>query len=362
MYRKQRTGECAKVCRTPVKSSCQRRVTFAGSVDAVESERHEAPHSQVNSPVVLDNDDSVLASILPVANVIPLPADVQAMESLNTCTKDVFATSVKIPPAECIDATWLEIGSVKLLASDKEIISSSKGLLNDKIIHAALLLLQSQYPQQAGLVDPILCSAGHANVDSANKSFVQVFNDPVKTHWITVTNNHRKVGEIDVYCSAHLKPSVPCANAVSRFARVPAPTMELRIANVARQSDEYSCGLYAVAFAVALVFGKDPCNLVFQQNAMRQHLIACLERGLITEFPLQSFRAVRKVVLDKIQHEVLCVCRSVYQKRRDKMIECQLCFVWFHPSCAGLSDASFLAHQQDKQKQFKCPSCSMVQC
>ena len=207
-------------------------MTFA---HCLELDRHGAPHAHVNSPVMLDDDDSVLASHLPDIDIVQTDS--------KTCAVSMETNRA----SESLDTTWHKVESVKLLASDKQLIACSNGLLNDKIIHAAMLLLQIQYPQQAGLNDPILCFAGHANVDSANMSFVQIVNDPDKCHWITVSNKHRKLGEIDVYCSARQAPSLSCANAVSRFARVPASTMELRVANVAPQSDAYCCGLYAVA-------------------------------------------------------------------------------------------------------------------
>ena len=187
------------------------------------------------------NDDSILASYLPdidLAPAHPEPCVVLEEPSLNEKSKD---------------RTWLQVGSVRLLVSDKQLIASSQGLLNDKIIHAAMLLLKIRYPHQAGLEDPILCFAGHVAVAPCNMSFIQVFNDPEKTHWITVTNKHLQAGDVDVNCSSHLDPSPQCANAISRFARVPEPTMNLRVINVARQSDAYSCGLYASAYSIAPV-------------------------------------------------------------------------------------------------------------
>jgi len=302
-------------------------------------------HPEPCVPVMPANDDSILASYLPdidLAPAHPEPCVVLEEPSLNEKSKD---------------RTWLQVGSVRLLVSDKQLIASSQGLLNDKIIHAAMLLLKIRYPHQAGLEDPILCFAGHVAVAPCNMSFIQVFNDPEKTHWITVTNKHLQAGDVDVNCSSHLDPSPQCANAISRFARVSEPTMNLRVINVARQSDAYSCGLYALAYSVALVAGKDPCNLVFQQDAMRQHLIACLEKGTMTEFPLQWCKTVRTRVLCVKRHGVLCVCRSVYQGK-EEMVECQFCRGWFHPPCVGLDDASFRKHQQDKKKEYKCPSCS----
>ena len=102
-----------------------------------------------------------------------------------------------------------------------------------------------------------------------------------------------------------------------------------------------------MAYAAVLVSGKEPCHCVFQQGAMRQHPIACLECGVITEFKLRRFRTARKGVLGTVRHDVQCVCRGVYQKRRDQMVECQFCFVWFHTSCVQKQALVSIAKQAE---------------
>ena len=53
-----------------------------------------------------------------------------------------------------------------------------------------------------------------------------------------------------------------------------------------RQKGASDCGLYAIANAVALALGVDPCAVSWLQNDMRQHLISCFEkRELELMFP-----------------------------------------------------------------------------
>ena len=45
------------------------------------------------------------------------------------------------------------------------------------------------------------------------------------------------------------------------------------------------CGLFALAFATDLCYGLDPANQHYDQDAMRQHYVSCLESKANGPFP-----------------------------------------------------------------------------
>ena len=51
------------------------------------------------------------------------------------------------------------------------------------------------------------------------------------------------------------------------------------------QPNTNDCGVYAIAFAVSLAFGKEPAYLHFENSKMRSLLLNCLLSGVLTEFP-----------------------------------------------------------------------------
>ena len=55
------------------------------------------------------------------------------------------------------------------------------------------------------------------------------------------------------------------------------PSIKLNFMDVQMQSGGYDCGLFAIAFATALVLGEKPGGFLFDQQKMRAHLIKCLE-------------------------------------------------------------------------------------
>jgi hypothetical protein len=157
-----------------------------------------------------------------------------------------------------------------------------------------------------------------------------------------------------------MTPSTDCIRAISRFLRVPTATMDIRVANVARQGDGRCCRLYAIANAQVLLQGKDPRNIVYKQSLMREHLVRCLETRIKTEMPMECFRTVRKPFVKVLKYQVFCVCRVVAIQAKEDMVQCSFCSEWFHIACAGISDATFLLHCQQKQLEYKCDACNVL--
>ena len=54
---------------------------------------------------------------------------------------------------------------------------------------------------------------------------------------------------------------------------------------IPKQLGSNGCGVYAIANAAAICYGKDPAALHFNQALMRLHLVQCLEQKKITLFP-----------------------------------------------------------------------------
>ena len=52
--------------------------------------------------------------------------------------------------------------------------------------------------------------------------------------------------------------------------------LSLVSASVQQQSNSSNCGIFAIAFAVCLVFGIDPSHVNFDILTIRTHLAACL--------------------------------------------------------------------------------------
>ena len=78
--------------------------------------------------------------------------------------------------------------------------------------------------------------------------------------------------------------------------------------NVQYQKGSQDCGLFAIAFACEICFGKDPSSVKFVQSTMRQHLIEGLEQGNILPFP-SAVRRQRSQVVRQEVFKIFCSCR-----------------------------------------------------
>ena len=54
-----------------------------------------------------------------------------------------------------------------------------------------------------------------------------------------------------------------------------------------KQARALDCGLFSIAYAVALVHGMNPGKLKFCQDKMGSHLVDCFNKQMIVPFPCQ---------------------------------------------------------------------------
>ena len=96
------------------------------------------------------------------------------------------------------------------------------------------------------------------------------------------------------------------------------------------QAGGSDCGLFAIAFAVALCFGLNPSKLIFEQSKMRDHLLHCLKENEFTNFPfsINPMWKKKKTVINK--ETLFCFCRGLYDS---EMAKCISCHEWFHLRC-----------------------------
>ena len=87
-------------------------------------------------------------------------------------------------------------------------------------------------------------------------------------------------------------------------------TFELKIIDVQHQSGGSDCGLFAIAFAMALCSGKDPHLLTFDQSKMRAHFIKCIEMQDNNNFPPyeRPRRLGRRRCMSMKEVRVYCTC------------------------------------------------------
>ena len=112
------------------------------------------------------------------------------------------------------------------------------------------------------------------------------------------------------------------------------------------------CGLFAIAFAVALCFGLNPSKLIFEQGEMRDHLLNCLKENEFTNFPfsINPMWKKKKIVINK--ETLFCFCRGLYDS---EMAKCISCHEWFHLRCLSSREVKHI--KDDVTFQYSCSKC-----
>ena len=96
-----------------------------------------------------------------------------------------------------------------------------------------------------------------------------------------------------------------------------------------KQTNKSDCGVFAIAFAMAICNKQRPELLCFDITKMRRHLYNCVEDGLMRHFPA-SHRQRRHETTRTEMVKVFCKCRL---QEEGKMICCDWCLEWYNSTC-----------------------------
>ena len=108
--------------------------------------------------------------------------------------------------------------------------------------------------------------------------------------------------------------------------------------DIQMESGLSDCGLFAIDFTTALIFGRQPGEFMFQQRQMRSHLIQCLESHSMSMFPIMRLRRVAGKVKSTNRIDVYCICR-VPEFINSQWIQCSTCKEWYHlDSCVKVAE------------------------
>ena len=78
--------------------------------------------------------------------------------------------------------------------------------------------------------------------------------------------------------------------------------LKAKFSNVYMQTNGNDCGLYAIANATALAFGRDPSKEQYIPIKLREHLIQCLENKEMRPFPTAKGTSKRRKAIKKTEN------------------------------------------------------------
>ncbi|KAL5506333.1 hypothetical protein EMCRGX_G007951 [Ephydatia muelleri] len=164
----------------------------------------------------------------------------------------------------CVDAVQQQywIKDFLLYDSDKTILESHTARINASIIDASQTLLAHKFNHFYGF-QTVGCGYS-MNFCKQRKGFVQILYDEQIACIVNAAYPRIKLNFMDVTC----------------------------------QNGSDDCGLFAVAYATTICYGKKPEKFIFDQGLMRRHLLKCLENKLMEEFPVRKERRISDKVIN----------------------------------------------------------------
>ena len=229
------------------------------------------------------------------------------------------------PPKSQSEKLWIR--ELNLFERDREILLSPTGLLTDNIIDAAQTLLKQAFPVLSGL-QSVTCGLT-MNFDIEPAEFVQIIHNG-RGHWLTISTIGTSHPDVHVYDSMYPSAGTLVKAQTAALLHTESPAIHLKFMSVQMQAGGYDCGLFAVAFAVALAFGNPPGQFHFEQQKMRHHLWKCFENRKINMFPYNKLRRATELTVKSVEEvPIYCICRMP-ELPNTKWIECSRCKKWFH--------------------------------
>ena len=271
-------------------------------------------------------------------------ATVSAHSSKPNCTKSSRSKSTHNTNPSCRQLRkqkrhqkyW--VPSLGLLQTDKMILSSQTDWLNDTIINGAQSLLCSINEQSLQGFQNTLLGQGYLFrvLATDGRPFVQILHIN-NNHWVTVTDVGCEPGHVYIYDSMHQYITLNCKKQICSFLKPRQKVLKFCFVNMQSQTDSSSCGLFAIAVATAITYGKDPSRCKWDVTSMRQHLLYSFENQKLEEFPTAGERSICQgsKITKIVEEQIFCKCRAPNDSRLG-MIQCAKCQEWYHLSCVSV--------------------------
>ena len=155
-----------------------------------------------------------------------------------------------------------------------------------------------------------------------------------------------------VYDSAFTDLPLDEGLVIASLVNIEGDMLNVHFPNIQMQRNSYDCGLFAIANATTLAFGKNPVNETYDTKELRPHLIRCLENREMTLFPTKKFSGKRRPS-KVVKLEIYCLCKM--PDTQTLYVICDECSREFHPKCVDLDD------KITDSMNFLCPFCSSKQ-
>ena len=161
-------------------------------------------------------------------------------------------------------------------------IRSTEFWLEDEHVNKAMRILSKTYRDIAGFQDVCVIETGMAK--KMADPWIQIFNKD-GNHWITATTVGCDRGVVRIYDSLYRRVPIPIIQLIFKLTKSSHSCLVIEFPNFQKQRTNHDCGLFAIAAMFDLCRGQNPSHSGYDRNFMRAHLVDCLKKESLAEFP-----------------------------------------------------------------------------
>ena len=212
-----------------------------------------------------------------VSQAMPMPHPSSGNKrSTPDCDNVVFTKRAQNSSLQC--NKYAQLGS--LTQCEYGLIKDPLGWLDCVVIHKAQVLLSQIDKNIKGFQRPTVGAVRQFDVMTGDFIKIVHINN---NHWVCMTSIDSTKGYVIVLDSL----MSPISQELQELAEnlVGENFKGVHKANVQQQQNGSDCGVFSIAFATCLAYGKDPSTVKFNIPQMRSHLIQCLQSGIMKLFP-----------------------------------------------------------------------------
>ena len=167
--------------------------------------------------------------------------------------------------------------------------------LTDNEINLAQQLLKVQFPTLKGLQSTLYQEKEQNLTENDVNNKLQIIHCRSHLHWIVAFTVGCRLGQVKLYDSLFTYCDKETASVIANLFQSRTSCLKPIIMMSRCQKQKgggggggADCGLFAIANATAIAFGKNPCKLQFMQASLRSYLVDCFNSKLISPFPCKQ--------------------------------------------------------------------------
>ena len=214
-----------------------------------------------------------------------------AADSSCTLYSEVILTPSEVSEAVQQSKQWstapVWVKSFHLNQNNRECILDGSEL-TDRHIDAANILMKKQFPHIGGLDSPLTTMS--TTNEKAKSPHMQILHSKSRQHWVLSTNINNSIIYIDSLYSGVISDDI-----VVQLKKIYGEECSMvTVPYVQQQKGATDCGLFCIAFAIAIGQGQHIQTLCFKQNELRRHLHDCFSAEELLPFPVNVMKDLMK--------------------------------------------------------------------